>query len=804
MLCVRKGKSKNYLHYTMKTRKIKDKLKEPRTLRWFWRIVIAPFVILLLMLLLAALGVFGKLPSFEELENPKSNIATEIYSEDGEMIGSFFVQNRSFVDYNELSPSLVDALVSTEDSRFYSHSGIDFISLLRVAVKTVALGNRDQGGGSTITQQVAKNLFPRDTSIYSNPVSKGAKLVTAKLKEWIVAVKLEYNYTKEEIIAMYLNTVPYGSNAYGIKSAAHTFFGKTPAELSPEESAMLVGVVNAPTRYSPVRNPDRALWRRNVVLDRMHSNGALSRTQCDSLKAKPIKLNYKPISHNEGSGTYFREMLRLIMTADRPSRSQFSSDWDYEQDLREWQENPLYGWCTKNTKPDGSAYNIYRDGLKIYTTINADMQRYAEAALLEQMKQEVQPAMEAQYKRTRVLFNGVNKEDADKIVRNAMRYTDRYRQLRSEGASEQEIDRKFNTAVPMRIFTYKGEIDTLMTPRDSILHHKRVMRSSFMAMDPSTGGVKAYVGGPNFRYFKYDMVRQGKRQIGSTVKPFIYTFAIEHLGFTPCTMVPNLQYAIETETGDAWQPKEAGNVVYDGVPHPLRWGLALSRNNYSAWIMKQAKQPSAVADFIHKLGITSYIDPVYALCLGTPDVSLCEMVAAYTSYANRGVYTKPMFVTRIEDRHGNLLATFPSNSSDAISEQTAYTMLGMMRNVVDHGTAGKLRWVYKFTAEMGGKTGTSQNNSDAWFIGVMPKLVAGAWVGGEDRSVHLFSRAEGGVMALPIFAKFMEKVYANPALGITQADRFVPPLGGVVYDCSSDDDSDAASDGIIEEDEFFN
>ncbi len=785
----------------MDRKKIIASLQTPKAVKWFWIVVTAPFALLLLLLLLTAAGLFGKLPSFEELENPKSNISTEIYSEDGQMIGSFYVQNRSYVDYDEISPNLVAALVSTEDSRFYSHSGIDFISLARVGVKTLALGNRSQGGGSTITQQLAKNLFPRDTSIYSNPFSRNGKLVLAKLKEWITAVKLEYNYTKEEIIAMYLNIVPYGSNAFGIKSAAQTFFNKLPSEVSVEEAALLVGVVNAPTKYSPVRNPERALARRNTVIDRMEANGYLTRTQRDSLKQVPITLDYHPISHNMGSGTYFREMLRTVMTARRPEPSDYYNEWDYRQAAREWEENPLYGWCNKNMKADGTPYNIYRDGLKIYTTINSSMQRYAEKAVAEQMSKEVQPAMERQYKRTGKLFIGVDREGAEKIVRSAMRYTDRYRTLKARGASQAEIDKAFDTPVEMRVFSYRGDIDTVMTPRDSILYHKRMMRCSFMALDPSTGHLKAYVGGPDFRYFKYDMVRQGKRQVGSTIKPFIYTFAIEHLGFNPCTLVPNLPTTIETDTGDAWTPKEAGNVVYDGALKPLKWGLANSRNNYSAWIMKQAKQPVAVADFIHKMGIRSYIDPVYALCLGTPDVSLYEMVSAYATFANRGVYTDPIFVTRIEDRHGNLIASFTPTSNDAVSEQTAYTMLGMLKNVVNAGTAGRLRWMFKFTGDMGGKTGTSQNNSDAWFIGVTPKLVAGAWVGGEDRSVHLYSRAEGSVMALPIYGKFMQQVYADPKLGIKQTDTFPLPVGAVTYEC----DSEAAAEPVPQEggDEFF-
>ncbi len=672
-------------------KKINGKVNHKRFVKWFWIVVTAPFALLLLMLALTATGLFGKLPTFEELENPKSNLATEVYSEDGRLLRSFFIQNRSYTAYEDLSPSLVAALVATEDARYYGHSGIDFISLARVAVRTVGMG-QSQGGGSTITQQLAKNLYETRDSVRRGGLLKYPRLVTSKLKEWITALGLEYNYTKEEIVAMYLNTVFYGSNAYGIRSAAQTFFNKTPDELTIEEAAMLVGVVNAPTRYSPVRNPNNALSRRNTVISRMEANGFITRPVRDSVMALPIKLDYHPISHDTGSGTYFGEMLRLTLTAERPRRNQFANDWDYQQAARLWDETPYYGWCIKNTKADGSRYDLYRDGLKIYTTINASMQQYAEEALFEHLKTDLQPRMDDQVVRYKRLFNDISSDQVEQIITAAMRQTDRYRALRAGGLTEEEITQRFAEPVEMSIFTYNGERDTLMTPRDSILHHKQIMRASFLAMDPSNGHVKAYVGGPDFRYFKYDMVKQGKRQVGSTIKPFIYTFAIDQLGLTPCTTVENWPVTIPTYSGDSWSPKEAGNVVYDGAPNELRWGLANSRNNYSAWIMKQARQPQAVADFIHKMGIRSTIDPVPALCLGTPDVSLYEMVGAYGTFANRGVFTEPTFVTRIEDRQGNVLATFTPQTSDAISEQTAYTMLDMLKNVVTSGTAQRVRW----------------------------------------------------------------------------------------------------------------
>lgn len=789
----------------MDKKKILERLQTPKAVRWFWIILCAPVALILLLLLLTRLGAFGKLPTFEELENPKSNLATEIYSDDGEMIGSFFIQNRSYVDYNELSPALVAALISTEDMRFYSHSGIDFISLARVAVKTLALGNRRQGGGSTITQQLAKNLYPRDTAVYNNPISKGSKLVISKLKEWITAVMLEYNYTKEEIITMYLNTVPYGSNAYGIKSAARTFFNKLPSELNVQEAAMLVGVVNAPTRYSPRSNPDRALARRNTVISRMREKGYLTRAQRDSIQALPIELDFRPISHNAGTGTYFREMLRMVMTSGKPSRESFgpgaAGDWDYRQAVEQWESNPLYGWCDKNVKANGQPYDLYRDGLKIYTTVNATMQRYAEQAVWEQMGETVQPMMDRVTKVRGSVFSDISKDEREAIMRRAKKNSDRYRQMKRAGATDAEIDKAFATPVPMRVFSYKGDRDTVMSPDDSLMYYKKFLRASFMAVDPSNGYVKAYVGGTSYRYFKYDMAKQGRRQVGSTIKPFVYTFAIEQLDLTPCTQVPNLPVTIETDN-EPWSPREASKVVYDGEWKPLRWGLANSRNNYSAWIMKQARQPQAVADFIHKFGIRSYIDPVYALCLGTSDFSLFELVGAYGTFANRGVHVDPIFVTRIEDRHGNVLANFTSPSQDAISEQSAYTMLGMLKRVVNAGTAGRIR-ALGLKADMGGKTGTSQKNSDAWFVGVTPKLVAGAWVGGEDRSIHLSSGGEGSRIALPIFANFMKKVYGDSKLGITEKDQFPIPVNAVSYDCDESAEPAAALPSSGGGDEFF-
>ncbi len=798
-----------------KAKKVK-KTKVIITLMWV--AVFAPFLLIVALLSLAGAGVFGRLPSFVELENPKSNLSTEIYSDNGEVIGTFFIENRSYMQYDELfalnpadhilldgrdTPPVVAALIATEDERFLQHGGVDIQSLFRVGIKTIALQNQSQGGGSTITQQLAKNLFPRDTNRDRSKVGRILKLVVTKFKEWITAVKLEYNYTKEEIATMYLNTVAYGSNAFGIKSAAQTFFNKMPNELNIQEAAVLVGVVNAPTRYSPVSRPENAIVRRNLVISRLATAGAISRAEADSLSALPIELDYAPVSNNYGQATYFREMLRLTMNASRPKRNQFYNEWDYKQAVKQYDENPLYGWCKKNTKADGTPYNIYRDGLKIYTTINADMQRYAEQMVQKQMETVIQPMMDAQYRSTGKLFVDADADVVKRIMHNAIVGSDRYYQMKRAGISVDKIMKSFDERCKMKVFTYKGERDTIMTPRDSILHHKRIMRASFVAMDPRNGNLKAYVGGTNFKYFKYDMAKQGKRQIGSTIKPFIYTFAIDQLGLTPCTPVPNLPVTIETSTGAAWSPKEAGNIVYDGDPRPLAWGLSNSRNNYSASIMKSAKQPAAVANFIHNLGIKSFIDPVPALCLGTSESNVFEMAGAYSTFVNQGVYTEPIFVTRIEDRQGNVISTFTPQSQDAISAKTAYTMLGMLQGVVKAGTAIRLTWAYGMTdVEIGGKTGTSQKNRDAWFMSVTPHLVCGAWVGGEDQSVHLLSRGEGSVMSLPIVGSFMNKIYDDPKFGISRTDRFTRPTSAVTYNCD-DEIAPAGSEVAAPDDEFF-
>lgn len=745
--------------------------------QWFWGIFFFIIIFLVTIFTLIGLEFFGPMPTFEELENPKSNIATEIISEDNAVLGNFFVQNRTFINYDEISPNAINALISTEDARYHSHSGIDFRGLGRVMVKTVLFGKRNAGGGSTITQQLAKNLFPRDTMRNRSAIARTSKLVITKFKEWITAIKLERNYTKNEIIAMYLNVVEFGSNSYGLKSAAKTFFDTTPDSLKVEQAALLVGIVNAPTRYSPVRNPERSVQRRNVVLMQMEKYGYLTQQQYDSISKIPINLNFKEQDHNAGLATYFREMVRLFMTASQPERRYYYSYDMYRDDSLLWETNALYGWCNKNLKPDGTPYNIYRDGLKIYTTINSKMQEYAEASLKNHLKNDLQPTLEGEIKaRGGKLFSSkITPEQADDIIFSAMRQTERYRILRNGGASKDSIYANFNTKVPMTVFTWNGERDTVMTPLDSIKHYKKFLRSSFMAMDPHNGHIKAYIGGPDFRHFKYDMVKQGKRQVGSTIKPFLYTLAMQE-GYSPCLEVPNVPQTFIV--GDStWTPKNSGNSKYDGKMVTLKWGLANSVNNISAWVMKQFT-PDAVVEMIKQLGIHSRIDPVYSIFLGTFEFNLYEMVGAYGTFANKGVHVEPMFVTRIEDRNGNVLAQFNTTKTEAISDQTAFLMINLLEAVVNQGTGVRLRYKYNLPGHIAGKTGTTQNHSDGWFMGITPNLVVGVWTGAEDRAVHFdnITMGQGASMALPIFATFLQKVYANPSLGISPEDDWDRPV----------------------------
>lgn len=744
---------------------------------WFWGIFAFVGIVVTSLFILVGLDFFGPLPSFVELENPKSNLASEIYSEDHVLLGTYFVQNRTYTDFSELSPNLVAALLATEDIRFYRHSGVDARSLVRVLVKTIILGQSQSGGGSTITQQLAKNLFPRDTIFYRTRIARTSNLVISKFKEWFTAVKLERNYTKNEIMAMYLNTLSYGSNAYGIRSAAKTFFNTTPDSLTIEEAAVLVGVVNAPTRYSPVRNPERSLRRRNFVISQMARYGFITPGERDSISELPLELDFMVQDHNVGLATYFREHIRLMMMAPKPNPRRYFMRSQYLEDSLQWATNPLYGWCNKNLKPDGTPYNLYRDGLKIYTTINSRMQNHAERSVMEHLGGYLQPAFDSECRSrgNKIFSEDLTTEQIDGIMFQAMRQTDRYRGLIRDGASNESIKQNFERRIPMTVFTWRGERDTLMSPMDSIRHYKRHLRAGFMAMDPRTGHVRVWVGGPNFRYFKYDHVWQGRRQVGSTIKPFLYTLAMQE-GYSPCDRVPNVSQTFVV--GDStWTPRNSGASRYDGQMVTLKWGLAYSVNNISAWLMKRFN-PKAVVDVITKMGVTSRVDPVLSVFLGTAELSVYEMVGAYSTFANRGMHIEPQLVTRIEDKNGNILATFHAPRTEAISDQTAYLMLNLMEGTVNQGTGIRLRTRYNLQGPIAGKTGTTQNHSDGWFMGIVPNLVAGVWVGAEDRSVRFqnIAMGQGANMALPIFALFLQKVYSDPSLGISPTQVWEKPI----------------------------
>ena len=773
-------------------------------IKWMWILVFSPFAALFLFIFFV--GLFAEIPSFEELENPKSKLATELISEDGAVINTYHIENRSYVKFKDLSPNLVNAAVATEDIRFYKHSGIDFRGLARVAVKTMVMRDASSGGGSTITQQLAKTLFPRDTTSAKFPGHKEFKLVVSKFKEWITAVKLERNYTKDEIMAMYMNAIFFGSNAYGIKAAAQTFFAKEPWELNVEESATLVGMVNKPTRYNPVLNYDRSIGRRNHVLSQMNKYGFLDQAAYDSIVALPIVLSYKQQDHNAGLAPYFRDMLRRYMNASEPRKSAYYFKEDYEADKVLWEEDPLYGWLNKNLKPDGTKYNLDKDGLRIYTTINSKMQRFAEEAVVEHLSKDLQRSFNNDMKRkpNRPFALDVPKETIDLLMQQARRWSDRYRNLKSSGASDEEIAKSFETKTKMRVFSWNanGYVDTVMTPNDSIRHYKSFLRAAFIAMEPHTGNIKAYVGGPNYRYFKYDNARQTKRQVGSTIKPFLYTLAMQE-GYTPCDKVVNVpQTFIVGDT--TWTPKSTDKAEWIGQTVTLKWGLTKSSNNISAYLMKQFG-PNAMVDMCRKLGITTYLPAVPSLCVGPADITVMEMVSAYNTFPSRGVNISPVMVTRIEDHDGNVLGNFAPRKRESISESTAYLMVNLMQGVVNEGTAGRLKWKYGMNGQVAGKTGTTNDQSDGWFIGYTPKLTAGAWVGAEDRQVHFESLALGGGsnMALPIWGIFMKKVIEDGTLGITLDDKFMSPPGLVLnLDCDGSD-ADATSTTTQSDDMFF-
>lgn len=799
-------------------------MNKKKIIKWFWIIILAPFVFLGVMLALVA--AFAKIPSFEELENPDNKLATQVIAEDGEVLATYHIENRTYVSYDELSPYLVHAAVATEDSRFYKHSGIDIIGLGRVAFKTILMHDSSQGGGSTITQQLAKTLYPRSDMSSKVPGWSKVMMVWTKLKEWITAVKLERDYTKEEIMDMYLNSVFFGSGAYGVKSASETFFSKAPKDLNIEEAATLIGMVNKPTRYNPALNPDQSIVRRNFVLGRMtqtslpKSTGfskeytSLSKHDCDSLKALPIELAYHYQDHNTGLAPYFRDMIRREMNAKKPEKKNYQYPEEYTVDSLRWVNDDFYGWLTKNRKADGSEYNLDLDGLRIYTTINYKMQKYAEEAVAEYLGKTLQKQLssELKWKRNSPFSNDVDGDVVNLLMNQARKWSDRYRGGKKAGLSEQEILKQFKEPQEMRVFAWnqKGYIDTTMTPDDSIKYYKSFLRASFVAMEPVTGHVKAYVGGPNYRYFKYDNARQGRRQVGSTIKPFLYTLAMQE-GMSPCDKVVNMPQTFLTGNPDneTWTPRSTDKDEWIGKTVTLKWGLTHSSNNISAYLMKQYG-PQAMAQMMHKMGISNHLDEVYSLCVGPVDLNPFEMVAAYNTFPSRGVYVTPIFVTRIEDNQGNVLSEFTNQKTEAIGENTAYLMVNLMEGVIRQGTGSRLRSTYGLLGEIAGKTGTTNDNSDGWFIGYTPSITAGIWVGCEDRQVHFESLAlgSGSNMALPIWGIWMKKCLEDGTLGISESDRFVAPAGAVFnLSCTGGDietETGSSQAGEAEEIDYFN
>jgi len=741
--------------------------------RAFWGLFAFGILCLTLMFLFINLGWIGYLPPIDELQNPKNKYATEVYSSDLQVLGGYFYskQNRVGVHYNEISKNVVNALVATEDVRFYDHSGVDGRAVTRAVVLTGIFHRKNSGGGSTITQQLAKQL-------YSPQVNNLIERALQKPIEWVIAFKLERLYTKEEILAMYLNQFDFLNNAVGIKSAARIYFSKSPAALKVEEAATLVGMCKNPSYFNPVRYNQRTLERRNVVLNQMRKADFITSTQFDSLKVLPLTLKYQKVDHKLGLAAYFREYLRIMLSAKEPNRSDYAS-WQqgkYEEDRKSWDTNPLYGFCNKNKKADGTPYNIYTDGLKIYTTIDSRMQRYAEDAVEDHMQSLQKTFFREKRNRSYAPFSrSMKQSDIDAIMKRSMKQSDRYMRMKAAGHSESEIETVFNKKIEMLAFSYKGDVDTIMSPMDSIRYHKYFLRCGLMSMNPHTGDVKAYVGGPDFSQFQYDMVNAGRRQVGSTVKPYLYTLAMEE-GMWPCDKTTWQPITLKDGNGRAWTPKTTTKNKTIGDIVSLRWGLSNSDNWISAYLMSLFS-PEAMVKLMRSFGISGHLDPVVSLCLGICDISVAEMVDAYTAFPNKGIRVEPVYVTRIEDSNGNVIGKFTPQMHEIFSESTAYKMIYMMRAVVDGGTGGRIRRDYGLMMPMGGKTGTTQNNSDGWFMGYTPSLVSGVWVGGEDRSIHFdnIAQGQGASMALPIWALYMKKVLADKELGYSATEQFDVP-----------------------------
>ena len=734
---------------------------------WFWGLFFGGILVVLLVMWLIIQGALGYLPPLEELQNPKNTFASEVISADMQSLGRYYrYENRIGVQYTDLSPNLINALVATEDVRFYEHTGVDFKSMFRAILK---LGRA--GGGSTLTQQLAKQLWsPRANNIFER--------ATQKPIEWVIATKLERLYSKDEILLMYLNQFDFLYNAVGVQTASQVYFSTTPSELKLEEAAMLVGMCKNPSLYNPVRHPVRATNRRNTVLSQMEKYGYIDAATKDSVAALPLTLHYSSVDHKQGPAPYLREYLRTVLTAKEPRESDYS-EWNkqqYKLDLWQWENNALYGFCEKNKKADGSSYDLYQDGLKIYTTIDSRMQRYAEEAVSEHMQAQQKAFFkELKRKKNAPFSKQLTQSEVDGIMNRSMRQTDRYRNMKRAGISHDSIIASFMVPREMQVFDYThGLIDTVLSPYDSIKWLKSYLRCGFMSMDPHTGHVKAYVGGPNFAHFQYDMTTKGRRQVGSTVKPYLYTLAMDE-GMWPCETWVYDSVVFVLPDGTRWVPRDTHD-KYQGDTVSLTWGLKESSNWMAAYLMSLFT-PEQLVKMMQSFGIQGQLDPVVSLCLGPCEVSVEEMVDAYTTFANKGIRTEPLYVTRIEDNNGNVISSFTPKTHEIISETTAYKMIYMLRQVLDHGTGVRTRFKYGITAPMGGKTGTTNNNSDGWFMCFTPSLVSGTWVGGEDRGIHFDNMAEGqgASMALPICALYMQKILADPELGYSPEEQFDIP-----------------------------
>lgn len=714
----------------------------------------------------------GYMPPIEDLQNPVNRFATQVYSSDGKLIGTWSMsrENRVMVEYSKLSPNLVQALVATEDARFYDHSGIDFYALMRAIIKRGLMGQKSAGGGSTITQQLAKQL-------YSGAAHSTMERMLQKPIEWVIAVELERTYTKDEIITLYLNYFDFLHNAVGIKTASNTYFSKEPSELNITESATLVGLCKNPSYFNPVRFPERSKDRRNVVLGQMLKAGYITKEVHDSCVQQPLELRFHVNDHKDGIATYFRDFLRRYMLAKKPVRKDYPAwgDVKYYLDSLAWEQDPLFGWCHKNKKRDGNYYNLYTDGLKVYTTVDSRMQRYAEQACYEHVVKFLQPAFDkGKNSKANFPYSDLKEDQVEQLLKRSMRQSDRYRAMKAAGYSESEIEKAFNQKTEMLVFTYHGDIDTIMTPMDSIRYLKSFLRTGFFSMCPQNGHVKAYVGGLDFPHFAYDMATEGRRQVGSTIKPFLYSLAMED-GMTPCDEAPNVQQTYIV-AGQPWTPRNGSRSRY-GEMVTLKWGLQQSNNWISAYLMSRLN-PEAFVKLLYEYGIRNpEIHPSMALCLGPCDITVSEMVSAYTAFVNHGIRMAPLYVTRIVDSEGNEVAKFEPRMNEVISEHSAHKMLYMLQAVVNGGTGSRLRFRYNLKAEMGGKTGTTNNNSDAWFMGVTPRLVSGCWVGGDDRDIHFnsMSMGQGATMALPIFAYYMQKIYDDETLDYNQDEKFDLP-----------------------------